>query len=98
MGMVHADIELLSGEDVIAARRGDLADAGIRRVRLDAVVDTGSFMLAINEAIRGLLGLQTIEQTEVRLADGSRVIVDVVGPVEVRFKNRRANVDALVMP
>jgi len=54
------------------------------------MVDTASDMLSINQAIRGLLGMQTIEQTAVWLADGTRVVVDVAGPVEMRFANRRA--------
>lgn len=88
----------MSGEDVIALRRARIDESAVRRVQVAAIVDTASSMLGINEAIRGMLGLPTIEQTTVRLADGTRIVVDVVGPVEVRFANRRANVDALVLP
>jgi len=98
MGIVHADIDLLSGPDVIAAREGRLAEDQIRRVHVESVVDTGAFMLSINEPIRAELGLPTVEQALVRLADGSRITVDVVGPVELRFANRRVNLDAVVMP
>lgn len=98
MGMVHADIELLSGEDLIAARHGRLPDAEVRRVRVDAVVDTGVFMLSMPESIRQQLGLPTNEHALLRLADGSRVVADVVGPLELRFANRRALIEALVMP
>lgn len=96
--MVHADIELLSGSDLIAFREGRLPEAEVRRVSVDAVVDTGVFMLSMPDAIRQQLGLQTTEQAVLRLADGSPVVADVVGPVELRFANRRALVEALVMP
>jgi clan AA aspartic protease len=98
MGMVYAEIDLLSGEDVIAARHGRLPEAEIRRAHVEAVVDTGVFMLSITEPIRQQLGLPTTEQVLVRLADGSRITADVVGPVELRFANRRALVEALVIP
>ena len=98
MGMVHAEIDLLSGEDVIAARHGRLPEAEIRRVRVEAVVDSGVFMLSITETIRQQLGLPTTEQVLVRLADGSRVAADVVGPIELHFANRRALIEALVIP
>ena len=96
--MVHAEIDLLSGEDVIAARHGRLPEAEIRRVRVEAVGDTGVFMLSITETIRQQLGLPTTEQVLVRLADGSRVAADVVGPIELHFANRRALIEALVIP
>ena len=35
---------------------------------------------------------------EAELADGSVVQLGVVGPIEVRFKNRRTIVEALVIP
>lgn len=98
MGMVHADIELRSGADIIAAREGRLDEAAIRAVAAEAVVDTGVFMLSINETIRAQLGLEATEQALVRLADDTRITVDVVGPIELRFANRRAILEALVLP
>ncbi len=38
-----------------------------------------------------------IEKRKGQLADGSVVEYDVVGPVEIKFKNRRCNVDAIVL-
>lgn len=43
------------------------------------------------------LALVAHEQREVTLADGSRRSVDYVGPVEVRFGNRRCFVGAMVL-
>jgi clan AA aspartic protease len=62
------------------------------------MVDSGALMLAINSAIKEQLGLETIEERVAALADGTSLTLEVVGPIEVKFKNRRCSVDALVPP
>ncbi len=62
------------------------------------LVDSGAYMMAINETICGQLGLPVKEKRKVQLANGEIAEHNVVGPVEVRFKNRRSNMDALVLP
>ncbi len=44
------------------------------------------------------MGLRVVDSAQAELADGSIKQVDIVGPVEIRFKNRRCSVDAAVMP
>ena len=55
-------------------------------------------MLSINETIKTQLGLRFIETQIFEMADGSRQELEIVGPVEIHFENRRANVDAVVLP
>jgi clan AA aspartic protease len=98
MGLVYANIELISGDDLILVRRGYRSPEQIKRLHVTALVDTGAYMLAVNEAIRSQLDLPKVDEQLAELADGTRVYLDVVGPVEVRFENRRANVDAMVLP
>lgn len=98
MGLVHAPIELLNVKDLMAYRDGELEEEEVRKVEVEALVDSGAFMLVINDAIRIQLGLQSIGHEAAILADGSQRTLEVVGPVEVRFKNRRTTVDALVVP
>jgi predicted aspartyl protease len=43
------------------------------------------------------LGLSKVDTQMIELADGSYQTKDVVGPIEIRFENRRANVDAIVL-
>jgi len=62
------------------------------------MVDSGATMLAIPEFIKQQLNLQKIGDLEAELADGSSVPLEVVGPVEIRFENRRTSVEALVIP
>src|SRR5436190_11824472 len=96
--MVYADISVTNGEDLALSRRGHLSAEAVRRMTVSALVDSGAYMLGINEEIQAQLGISTIRRAPARLADGSVVELDVVGPLEVRFENRVANVDAIVLP
>lgn len=98
MGLVYAEIELVRGADVILAQEGFLEPDRIRRCTVQALVDSGATMLAIPDLIRMQLELRKISEIEADLADGSSVNLDVVGPIEVRFQNRRTFVDAIVTP
>ncbi len=98
MGLVYAEIELISGEDLILFRRGFIAQDQIKRLKVNALVDSGAYMLAINEHIQTQLDLPVLEQQVAHLADGRELTLDIVGPIDIRFENRRANVDAMVLP
>jgi clan AA aspartic protease len=67
-------------------------------MRINALVDTGSYMLAINENIQEQLQLPVVEKRKAQLANGHIVEYDVVAPVEIRFKNRRSSCSAMVLP
>jgi clan AA aspartic protease len=98
MGLVHANIILTNHEDLVDLRRKRISQEEVRKMEVEVLVDSGAIMLAINETIRTQLGLETIDTDIAQLADGSTIELDVVGPVEVRFANRRAMVEALVLP
>jgi clan AA aspartic protease len=96
MGLVYAKIELISGDDLALNRRGFLPEDQIKRLNVDALVDSGAYMLVINQHIKEQLDLPVLEEQTARLADESEVRVEVVGPVEVRFENRSTTVRAMV--
>jgi len=98
MGLVYADIELINGGDLELARRGYMDQDEVKRMRINALVDTGSYMLAINENIQEQLQLPVVEKRKAQLANGHIVECDVVAPVEIRFKNRRSSCSAMVLP
>lgn len=98
MGLVYAEIELFNAGEMHEFRKGRIAEDEIRRVKVKSLVDTGSYMLTINDNIRNQLDLPLIEKQFSLLADESEIEVEVVGPVEVRFENRRTSVDAIVLP
>lgn len=98
MGMVYADVELINGRDLIKAEDGELPEEQVRRMPVRILADSGCGTLAINENIRAQLGLPRRERRTMQMADETVVTLDVVGPVEVRFENRRTNLDAVVLP
>lgn len=98
MGLVYADLELISGDDLALHRRGFITEDQIKRMRVNALVDSGAYMLVINEHIKVQLDLPVLGEKAARLADESEIMAEIVGPIEIRFENRRASVDALVLP
>ncbi len=98
MGLVFADIELISGDDLAFFRRGQLQEDQIHRCTVRAMVDSGATMLAIPEFVKKQLDLYPVREIEAELADGSTPTFEVVGPVVVRFENRSTTVDAVVVP
>lgn len=99
MGLVYADIELLNPDHVRAARKGQLDIDEVRTISVNILVDSGALMLCINEEIREALGLDEVSEYRMsRLADGTRIELPVVGPIEVRFEGRMSRVNALVLP
>jgi clan AA aspartic protease len=98
MGLVYASLQLISSEDLVLCRRGFLPESQIKSVQVNAPVDSGAYMLVINEQIKHQLGLPVIEEREAKLADEREVLVEIVGPIELRFENRRTVCDALVLP
>lgn len=98
MGLVYAEIELINGGDLELARRNMLDPEDIKRMSVEMLVDSGSYYMCINETVKEQLDLSIIEKRKGQLANGQIVEYEVVGPIEVKFKNRRCHVDAMVLP
>jgi clan AA aspartic protease len=98
MGIVYAEIELINGMDLGMARRHLIGEEEIKHIRVNMLVDSGSVNMCINEHIREILQLPIVDKREWQLANGQMVEYEVAGPIEVRFENRRCNVDAFVLP
>jgi clan AA aspartic protease len=86
MGITYATIEIRNPV------RPDLSP-----VTATALADTGALHLCIPQHIALQLSLDTQEEREVTLADGSKLLVPYVGPLGLRFANRQCFVGALVM-
>lgn len=98
MGIIYAEIELINGDDLALARRHIIGEDEIKRMTVSMLVDTGSVYMCINQSVQEQLQLNIVEKRKGQLADGSIVEYDVAGPIEVRFRNRRCVVDAMVLP
>jgi clan AA aspartic protease len=86
MGLVKAKLELKN------PRKPEL-----QPIEVDALADSGAVHLCIPPHVQIQLGLDEITKKEATLADGKKVLVPYVGPVELRFKNRVGFAGALVM-
>jgi clan AA aspartic protease len=98
MRLVYADVELINGDDLALARRHIIGEDEIKHLHVNMLVDTGSYMLAINENIKEQLQLPVVEKRKAQTATGHIVDCEVVAPVELRFKNRSTTCRAIVLP
>jgi clan AA aspartic protease len=98
MGLTYADITLANAADVDGARSGRIPKESVRKVEVSALVDSGAYLLTIDESIKTQLGFYVQEMREVELADGTRMECEIVGPVDLYFKNRATTCRALVLP
>ena len=98
MGLVYADITLINGEDLVLAKNHIIGEEEVKQMNVSMLVDSGAYMLAINESIQEQLKLPVVEKRKAQMANGSIEEYDLVGPVEVRFKNRQSTCRAMVLP
>lgn len=97
MGLVHAELELVNAGDIEVARRGFIKPEEVRRMTVNALVDSGAYMMTIPEHVRLQLDLETVEQGEAEYASGKIESVPIVGPIAIKFANRRTVADAMVL-
>lgn len=98
MGLVYAEIELVRTADLVLFEESIIKEGQIKKMTVTALVDSGAYMLAINETVKAQLDLRFIDEQIAELADGSKVKLEIVGPVEVRFGNRSTTCRAVVLP
>jgi clan AA aspartic protease len=98
MGEVRTEITLVNIRDQNVADMGYMPQDQVRRLTVNAVVDTGAWTLIINEETREKLGLRVEEPNETTLAGGVKVSSGLTEYVEVRWKDRKTPCEALVLP
>ncbi len=98
MGFVYAEIELISSVDLVNAQRHIIGEEEIKSTRVTMLVDSGAYLLCINENIQAYLQLPFRERKRCEIADGRIVECDIVGPVDIKFANRRTACNAYVLP
>jgi clan AA aspartic protease len=98
MGIVYAKISLTNGEDLSLFKRNIISKDEVREITATMVVDTGSYMMAINEETMTQLGMVPYENRSAQFADGSVITLPIVSPIHVKFDNRTATCSAMVLP
>ena len=86
MGLIRAPFQL-----------SNPSQSQLQPVEVQALVDTGAVHLCILEHLVIQLQLRELERRGVVLADGHRRSVPYVGPVEIRFRNRRCFTGGMVL-
>lgn len=87
MGIIRTNLQL----------RNPTAGTTLASIEVNALVDTGAVHMCIPEHLAIQLDLKELERREVTLANGHRITVPYVGPLEVSFKNRRCFTGAMVL-
>ena len=98
MGQIYAEITLINTCDLALVKRKLIPESDVKQMTVNALVDTGVFILTISATIKRQLDLEVMELREIKLVDGSRIECEIAGPIEVCFKTRRITCSAVVLP
>jgi len=79
------------------AEEGLIKDNEIRQTMVEAMVDTGTGTLVINEELRQRLGLEVKGERRAVLANDAKEMVKIAGPVEIHWKERTTTCQPLVV-
>jgi len=96
MGLVHSEIEIINAYDAALLRKNKIVESAVRKMTVNALVDSGAYMMIIPDAVRLQLGLEIVGQELAEFANGKQEYVPIGEPIEVRFGNRKATVDVLI--
>lgn len=98
MGVFRQEFTIINADDKALAKRNLIKPDEIRELRVSFLIDTGAYMLCINEEIQHQLGLEITDRQEGLLANGERQLFNIAGPVEIKIFNRRTITEAIVLP
>jgi len=98
MGTVYAELMLRNFEDITLAKQGFVKPENIRTVTVNAIVDTGSYSLMVDEQTAQKLGLGITGEQRIRIANGERVVCPVTTSVEINWKDRQSVMRVITVP
>jgi clan AA aspartic protease len=98
MGQVITEITLVNSRDERDARGGYISVDKVRKETVQAIVDTGTMRLFINEELYQKLGLYHFGDIFDILADGSKLRYKLSSDVYVHWQNRSTVINAVVKP
>jgi predicted aspartyl protease len=98
MGKVAVEIEVRNDGDEALVRAGHLRVDQVRRVTLEALVDTGATMLVLPDDLIQRLGLPVVRAVKSRLANGQIMSSTLYGSAKLTVLGRAVTVDVLGVP
>jgi hypothetical protein len=73
--MVYADIELINATaDLVLSKRHMSGEKEVKRMRINILVDSGAYMMAINDTIQAQLDLPFVEKRKAQMASGDVIV------------------------
>ena len=91
-------IDLWNLTDLHDAARGLIPEDAVRKVSVEALVDTGAVTLVIPEDVATTLGLSVVQMRTVTLADGTKREIPYMGAMRLEILGREMTTDAHVTP
>lgn len=98
MGLIYPEIELINGDDLVMVRRHKMEENEVRGMQVKSLVGTGTINLCINEEIQEKIQFREVGKRAFKMVTGEMRQLQVVENVVLKFKNRRTNCTALVLP
>jgi clan AA aspartic protease len=97
MGHVNTKISLKNHRDTFALKKGLIKEQEIRKATIDVMVDTGATTLIIDEKLFEQLGLDSIAEREITLANDAKETCKVTEPLEIHWEDRFVAMSAVVV-
>jgi predicted aspartyl protease len=98
MGEVRTKVLLENGADRALADAGHLDSTRVRRIELDALVDTGAVMILLPQDVVESLGLPLDGKLIVTLANDERIELTRARLLSLAIGDRQMDTDCLVGP
>ena len=98
MGEIRTPVRLENMRDAVLSEEDRLPLGSIRSIELDAVVDTGAVLTLLPRDAAESLGLPSMGEVTVTLADESKVRLEKAGPVRLTVAGRTMFTDCLIGP
>lgn len=98
MGEIRSKITLENDRDIFLWQQGNIKAEAIRRVTVDALVDTGAVMILLSRDIVEKLGLEISDKVIVTLANDEKIELDIAATVSLKIGDRKMKTDCLVGP
>ena len=97
MGEIRIEVLLTNVIDEGIARRGTIDASEVRKMPVNALVDTGAIRCVVPVHVVDQLGLATVDRAVAEYADGRQETVDVTEPIVFEIMGRRTRDEALVL-
>jgi hypothetical protein len=98
MSTFKEEITLENPVDAGMAQRGIIKESEVRRLTVNALVDSGAWTLVMNEETRAKLGLRILGSSTSEVANGVVETGSLTEPVTIYWKDRFTACTAFVLP